>query len=159
MAGTGRRVWVAGGVCGLVAVGLVMVAVFVDLDTGDRTASIAGAVIGLAGCLLSVYFGTRGSASGSGAVRARGRGAVAAGGSVSGNAVGKNAKVTRTANPSAPAPAAPAPAAPAPAAPAPAAPAPAVSQPEVTARGAGAVAAGTDVTHNAIGEGSQVEER
>ncbi|MFF8269503.1 hypothetical protein ACF059_19235 [Streptomyces sp. NPDC016562] len=142
MAGTGRTVWVAGGVCGLVAVGLVMVAVFVDLDTGDRTASIAGAVIGLAGCLLSIYFGTRGSASGSGAVRARGRGAVAAGGSVSGNAVGKNAKVTRTANPSAPA-----------------APAPAVTQPEVTARGAGAVAAGTDVTHNAIGEGSQVEER
>ncbi|OEJ28653.1 hypothetical protein AR457_33595 [Streptomyces agglomeratus] len=50
------RVWAwAGAVAGIcVAVALVLVAVLVDLDTGDRVASVVGAVAGLAGCAVAL---------------------------------------------------------------------------------------------------------
>jgi hypothetical protein len=140
--GTGRTVWAVAGVCGLTAVGLVVVAVLVDLDTGDRVASIVGAIVGLMGCALSVYFGMRQAGGGDITVRARGRGAVAAGEDVAGNAVGKNSKVTRTATPPAPAHMPPTP-----------------LRHQVTAHGSGTVAAGGNTTGNAIGEASEVEER
>ncbi|MFI8916405.1 hypothetical protein ACIGW4_32945 [Streptomyces sp. NPDC053513] len=46
------------GLCAVVMLGLVAVAVFVDLDTGDRAASIVGAAAGLAGLALALRQGT-----------------------------------------------------------------------------------------------------
>ncbi|MER6022089.1 hypothetical protein [Streptomyces anulatus] len=48
-------VWAVAVGCGLVAVGLIVVAFVVDLETADQTASIAGALVGLAGLAVSVY--------------------------------------------------------------------------------------------------------
>ncbi|MFJ6250668.1 MULTISPECIES: hypothetical protein [unclassified Streptomyces] len=42
----------------MVMLGLIAVAVFVDLDTGDRVASIIGAAAGLAGLTLALRQGT-----------------------------------------------------------------------------------------------------
>ena len=51
-----RRVVVAVAVlCGLLAVGLVVVALVVDLDTADRSASVAGSVLSAVGLAISVY--------------------------------------------------------------------------------------------------------
>ncbi|GHH81365.1 hypothetical protein GCM10018793_38540 [Streptomyces sulfonofaciens] len=155
MSGTagGRRVWVVGGLCGSAAVGLLAVSVLVDLDTGDRVASVVGAVVGLAGLAVSVWTAVRDGQPGPGApsgggtrrtVRARGRGAVAAGGDVSGNAVGDRSRVTRTA---------------APASPPGGGRTPPPGRSEVAARGPGAVAAGGEASGNAVGSGSEVEER
>ncbi|CAM5371620.1 hypothetical protein [Streptomyces abikoensis] len=141
--GSGRIVWAVAGVCGLAAIGLIVVAALADLDTGDKAASIVGAVAGLVGCALSVYFGLRPGGSAGVTVRAGGRGAVAAGGNATSNAVGKNSKVTRAVT--SPCPAQPPPAPP--------------SAQQVAAHGSGAVAAGGDATGNALGEGSEVEER
>lgn len=140
---TRRSVWVIGTLCALSAVGLALVAIIVDLDTGDQVASIAGAVVGLIGCALSVYFGSRPATGRRAAVQAHGRGAVAAGRDVSGNAVGKNARVIRSAstptNPNR---------------------LPNTTEDhEIIARGSGTVAGGDDVTGNAIGEGSEIQER
>ncbi|MBF6047973.1 hypothetical protein GO001_22585 [Streptomyces sp. NRRL B-1677] len=121
--------------CALCAVVLVLVAVLVDLDTGDRMASVAGAVAGLVGLALSVRALRPADTA---AVRARGRGAAAIGGNVSGSAVGRNSKVTGQ----------------------PAAPGPGGTRQgggPVTAEGDGAVAAGGDVTGSALGEGSEVD--
>ncbi|MGX1887228.1 hypothetical protein [Streptomyces sp. NPDC055287] len=51
-----RRVWAwTGAALGIsVAVALVLVAVLVDLDTGDRVASVVGAVAGFAGCAVAL---------------------------------------------------------------------------------------------------------
>ncbi|MES9810799.1 hypothetical protein [Streptomyces sp. CS081A] len=46
------------GLCAVAMLGLVAVAVFVDLDTGDRVASIVGAAAGLAGLALALRQGT-----------------------------------------------------------------------------------------------------
>ncbi|MFE9743110.1 hypothetical protein [Streptomyces sp. NPDC006477] len=46
------------GLSAMVMLGLVAVAVFVDLDTGDRVASIVGAAAGLAGLALALRQGT-----------------------------------------------------------------------------------------------------
>jgi hypothetical protein len=136
-----RTVWVIGALCALSTIGLVLVSLLVDLDTGDRVASIAGAAAGIVGCALSVYFGMQQNTSSRIAVQARGRGAVAAGRNATGNAVGKNSKVTRTAPSAGP------------------------TQPhtsrhgEISATGSGAAAAGYDATSNALGKGSEIEER
>ncbi|GGS15210.1 hypothetical protein Snoj_82890 [Streptomyces nojiriensis] len=139
--GAGRTVWAVAGLCGLTAVGLLLVAVLLDLDTGDRVASVAGAVAGLLGCALTVYFGMQQGGRVNLSVQAKGRSAVAGGRDVSGNAVGKNSKVTRAANSSASRQVSNA-----------------RSDAPVSARGHGATAAGGHVTGNAIGEGSEVEE-
>lgn len=143
-----RWAWLVAGVCGIAAVGLVAVTVLVDLDTGDRLASVTGSVVALVVAAVSVVVGVRqgggaadaGTDAGGG-VRAHGRGAVAAGGNVSGNAVGARSRVARRA--SAPPTSTPV----------------AASQPQVTASGRGAVAAGGDVAGNAIGNGSEAEEQ
>jgi hypothetical protein len=132
--------WVVTGLCGLTALGLAAVTVLVDLDTGDKVASIVGAVAGLIGCMISIYFGTR-QAQQNGAIQARGRGAVAAGRNITGNAIGKNSKVTSASQNAASIPRLAAP------------------SPQVSAHGRGAVSGGHDVTGNAIGEGSEVEEK
>ncbi|GGS31110.1 hypothetical protein Snoj_35750 [Streptomyces nojiriensis] len=97
-------VWVVALVAGAAAVGLIGVAVLVDLDTGDRTASIVGAVVSLAGLAVSVVALVRTSSSaGSGGRRVRaGRGGVAAGGDVIGNAIGDGSEVVGRLNPPAP---------------------------------------------------------
>lgn len=139
---TRRRVmWAVAALCGVTGVGLVLVAVLVDLDSADRTASVVGAVVALVGLALSTYALLQASANAGGAARAYGSGAIAAGGSISGNAVGTRSKVS--------------------AAPASAAPSTPQTNPvtpglQVESRGEGAVAAGGDISGNAIGDDSEV---
>ncbi|MET8684287.1 hypothetical protein ABZV77_08735 [Streptomyces sp. NPDC004732] len=153
--GGGRRrglVWGVAVVGAVAAVGLTLVAVLVDLDTADRVASLVGAVAGLAGLGFSAYAlaqpgGGSGSAS-HGVVRARGRGAVAAGGDVTGNAFGADSKTfngragTRARTQ-------------------PQSPTPGTSNSggHVSARGDGAVTAEGDVRGNAFGDGSEADSR
>lgn len=86
MTTTGRVVaWAAG----VVALGLIGVAVFVDLDSGDRIASVVGAVVGLA---VAAYTFVGPSGSSGRRIRA-GRGATVIDGDVSGSAVGRGSKV------------------------------------------------------------------
>lgn len=132
-------VWSIAVVCGAASVGLVVLVAVRDLDTGDRTASIVGAVAGLAGLAVSVYFGLRGPAGASTVVRATGPGATAVRGRVTGNAFGARSKV---AGPQ-PGPSGTT----------------AIGDGEVTARGAGAFAADGEVTGNAFGEDSEVDGR
>ncbi|MFE1556257.1 hypothetical protein ACFW6V_14930 [Streptomyces sp. NPDC058734] len=123
--------------CAAVAVALVLVAVLVDLDTGDRVASVAGAVAGLVGLACSVLALRPADPP---AAHARGAGAIAVGGNVSGSALGRNSKVTG-------------------APPAPGQGGGATAAGPVRAEGDGAFAAGGDVTGSAFGEGSEVEGR
>ncbi|MFF3735328.1 hypothetical protein ACFYXM_34945 [Streptomyces sp. NPDC002476] len=125
------RVWVMV-VTGLATVGLVMVAVLTDLNTAGQAASMVGAVAGLAAFLFMLL--RDGGASGGRRVRA-GRGGIAAGGDITGSALGKNSKVAgpHTAQRS-----------------------------SSTRRGGGdvragrdGVAAGGDITDSALGEGSE----
>ncbi|MFD7323867.1 hypothetical protein ACFV9D_22645 [Streptomyces sp. NPDC059875] len=88
MSGAGKIVV---GVAVAVSVGLIGIAVLVDLDTGDRVASIVGAVVGLA---VAAYT-FAGSSSGTGAelrLRVK-RGGTVIDGDVSGSAVGHGSKV------------------------------------------------------------------
>lgn len=134
-----RVMWAVAALCGVAGVGLILVAVLVDLDTADRTASVVGAVVALVGLALSTYSLLQVPANAGGTTTAHGRGAIAASGSVSGNAIGARSKVS----------AAP---------PAPGAPQTnSVSlSPQVDSRGEGAVAAGGDISGNAIGDDSEV---
>lgn len=121
--------------CALCVPGLVLVAVLVDLDTADRTASLAGAATGLVGLALSVLALRRADPA---TVHAHGDGAISVGGNVSSSAVGPNSKVKgRSAAPAAGAAAAG----------------------PVVAEGTGAFAAGGDVTGSTLGEGSEVDGR
>ncbi|MET9872219.1 hypothetical protein ABZZ16_40080 [Streptomyces sp. NPDC006386] len=140
-----RRIvaWLVGAVCLAVVVWLVVTAVL-DLPTGDSTASVIAAVVaviglGLSGITLLRTPGSTGSAPGGGRtlrVLARGRGSIAAGGDVRGNAVGARAKVSGPAGPSAGG-------------------RPARGVRDVGARGTGAIGAGGDIVDNAIGEDSE----
>ncbi|MFB6507538.1 MULTISPECIES: hypothetical protein [unclassified Streptomyces] len=85
------RVWVMV-VTGLATVGLVLVAVLADLNTAGQVASVVGAVVGLAAFLVTLF--RSGGASGGGRRVRAGRGGVAAGGSITGSALGKDSKVT-----------------------------------------------------------------
>ncbi|MFJ6902575.1 hypothetical protein [Streptomyces hokutonensis] len=132
-------VWVTAVVTGLAAAGLTLVAVLADLDTAGQAASVAGAVVGLAALLVSVIAllrssGSGGSSGGGRKVRT-GRGGVAAGGNITGSAIGKNSKVTgprtRPGTPSA-----------------------ARDGDDVRA-GRNGVATGGDITDSALGEGSE----
>ncbi|NKQ24137.1 hypothetical protein [Streptomyces galbus] len=141
-----RRIaaWSVGAVCLAVVIWLVATAVF-DLPRGDSTASVVGAVVGVIGLALSAAtLLTNPAATGTWSrgrriskVRAHGRGSIAAGGDVRGNAIGARSKVTGPAI------------------------APANHRPagrgthDVSARGTGALGAAGDITDNAIGEGSE----
>ncbi|MET9450876.1 hypothetical protein [Streptomyces cinerochromogenes] len=119
---------------GLASVGLI-VALVVNPDVADRTASVTGAVVGLAAFALSVV--TLGRDSGSG-VRRRvrsGQGGIAAAGDVIGNAVGDRSKVIG----------------------APTTPGSnrAAEQPADVRAGRDGIAAAGDVRDNALGEGSE----
>jgi hypothetical protein len=140
-----RRVcaWLVGTLCLLVIIALIVTAVF-DLGIGDSTSSvIAGiaAVIGLAISTITLIMNSAKSPTGSSGmvarIRSKGEGALAAGGSIRGNAIGKNSKVTGPVSASPPA----------------AAPAPHGS--DIRAQGTGAISAGGDIADNAIGESSE----
>ncbi|MCX5610068.1 hypothetical protein OHB39_21155 [Streptomyces sp. NBC_00047] len=88
--------WVVAVLAGVLAVGLIGVAALVDLETGDRTASIVGAVVSLAGLVVAVIAlaqTSSGSGSGGGRRVRAGRGGVAAGGDLTGNAIGRGSTV------------------------------------------------------------------
>ncbi|MFF9691021.1 hypothetical protein [Streptomyces sp. NPDC014623] len=50
-----RWIWAAAAASAVVLVGLVLLAIFVDLDTADRVASITGAGLGAIGLVISVF--------------------------------------------------------------------------------------------------------
>jgi hypothetical protein len=140
-----RRVWawLVGTLCVILIVGLIVTAVF-DLRIVDSTSSVivgVTAFIGVAISTITLITDSAKSSSGSPAIpariRSKGRGALAAGGSISRNAIGKNAKVTGPVSPS------------------PVVAAPAPQRSDVKARGTGAMSAGDDIADNAIGEGSE----
>lgn len=139
---TRRRVmWAIAALCGVTGVGLVLVATLVDLDSADRTASVVGAVVALVGLALSAYTLLQAPANVGSAARAYGRGAIAASGSISGNAIGARSKASAAAAPVAPVTPQTNPVTPA---------------PQIESRGEGAVAAGGDINGNAIGDDSEV---
>ncbi|MGI5048376.1 hypothetical protein ACM9HD_33780 [Streptomyces sp. JAC25] len=89
-------VWAVAAVAGVVSAGLI-VALVVNPDMADRTASVTGAIVGLAAFVLAVITLVRSSGTGSGTgggrrVRA-GQGGIAAGGNITGNAIGDRSKV------------------------------------------------------------------
>ena len=136
-----RRIaaWLVGAISLGVIVALIITAVF-DPQNGDRTASVIAGVVAVIGLALSAITLIMSRASGGpqpprGQVWSKGRGAIAAGGNVSGNAIGKNAKVTAPSS----GPASPS----------------RGQRSDVEAEGSGAIGAGGDITDNAIGEGSE----
>ncbi|MFJ6569094.1 hypothetical protein ACIQNU_16875 [Streptomyces sp. NPDC091292] len=96
----GRRgaLWVLALVCGVTAVGLVLLSVLGGLDAGGQVAGLIGALTGVVGCALALW-PLLGGGSGRdrdgrrSRVRA-GRGGLAVGGSVVGTAVGARSRVT-----------------------------------------------------------------
>jgi hypothetical protein len=138
-----RRVWawVVGTLCLIIILGLIVTAVL-DLQLGDSTSSvIAGiaAVIGLAISMITLIINWSSAPTGSPSavharIRSKGRGALAAGGSIRGNAIGKDTRVTGpSTSPSASAP----------------------QGVDVSARGTGAMSSGGDIADNAMGEGAE----
>lgn len=142
-----RRVcaWLVGAAC-LVAIIVLGLTAVLDLATGVQTASVASGVVALIGLATSVItlLATSGTASdrrrtSSLSVRSRGRGAVAAGGDVRGNVVGRGARMSSPPHTAGP----------------PATAGPAVTERNVSARGTGALGAAGDIVDNAIGEDSE----
>ncbi|MEU1122237.1 hypothetical protein ABZ371_01280 [Streptomyces sp. NPDC005899] len=128
-------VWVLAVVAGVVSAGLI-VALVVNPDMADRTASVTGAVIGLAAFVLAVITLVRSPGTSGGGRRVRsGRGGIAAGGSITGNAVGDRSTVVAPPTRSAPAPAG--------------------GQDADVRAGRDGLAAGGDVTDNALGDDSE----
>ncbi|MEU2608818.1 hypothetical protein [Streptomyces albus] len=134
-------VWGTAVVSAVAAVGLAAVAWLGNLDTAGQAASVVGAVVGLAGLVVSVFTLAR-PANGGAAVGTRvraGQGSVAAGGDISGSAVGAGSQVV---GPPSPSPA-----------PSPAPGNPPAGGSDVRARRDG-VAAGRNITDSALGDNS-----
>nr|WP_161123190.1 hypothetical protein [Streptomyces sp. SID7834] len=128
-------VWVVAVVAGVVSAGLI-VALVVNPDMADRTASVTGAVVGLAALVLAVItLVHRPGTSGGGRRVVAGRGGLAAGGSITGNAIGNRSKAVGP--------------------PTPAGPAPASGQDSYVRAARDGLAAGGDVTDNALGDDSE----
>ncbi|MFE9436568.1 hypothetical protein [Streptomyces sp. NPDC006640] len=118
------------------AVGLIVLAVVADPGTTERTVGVAGAVIAMASLLVAVIALFRGAGGPAAGRRVRGgRGSVAAGGNITGSAIGRNSKVTgpRTT------------------------PGATTVRPDADDVRAGrdGIAAGGDITDSALGEGSE----
>ncbi|MFE1198445.1 hypothetical protein ACFW6E_37835 [Streptomyces olivaceoviridis] len=132
-------VWVTAVVTGLAAVGLTLLVILADLDTAGQAASVAGAVVGLAALMVSIIALQRGGGSGGGSGSDRtvrsGRGGVAAGGNITGSALGKNSKVTGPRTP-------------------PGTSSSSRGRNDVRS-GQDGIAAGGDITDSALGEGSE----
>ncbi|MFG2631714.1 hypothetical protein [Streptomyces sp. NPDC048473] len=129
-------VWVVAVVAGVVSVGLI-VALVVKPDMADRSASVTGAIVGLAAFVLSVITLVRspGTSSGGGRRVRTGRGGIAAGGNITGNAIGNRSRVVAPSTP--------------------AAPAPAGGQDADVRAGRDGIAAGGEVRDNALGDDSE----
>ncbi|WP_299542175.1 hypothetical protein [uncultured Streptomyces sp.] len=128
-------VWVVAVVAGMVSAGLV-VALVVDPDMADRTASVTGAVVGLAAFVLAVVTLVRSPGTSGGGRRVRGgRGGIAAGGNITGNAIGDRSRVIGP--------------------PTTAGPGSAGGQDADVRTGRDGIAAGGDVTDNALGDDSE----
>ncbi|MEV0874752.1 hypothetical protein AB0I86_26755 [Streptomyces sp. NPDC049950] len=85
-------VWTVAVVAGVVSAGLI-VALMVNPDMADRTASVTGAVVGLAGFVLALITLVHIPGTGGGGRRVKaGRGGIAAGGNITGNAIGDRSK-------------------------------------------------------------------
>lgn len=130
-----------GAMCAAIAVTLTLIAITQDMEAADRAASVIGAIVGLAGLIVSIYFSLRQARTNDVTVRASGRGATAVRGNVVSNAFGSRSRVSGAINNGAPAPSPP------------------FAAGEIQAQGEGALAAGGDVAGNAFGEGSEVEGR
>ncbi|MFD8291110.1 hypothetical protein ACFV2B_23205 [Streptomyces lavendulae] len=130
-------------VAAVVAVGLLVVLVVADLDTGDKVASIVGAVLAGAGLVVAVLSLLRDSAPPVGQEVRAGQGGVAVGGNITGSALGTNSHV------SAQPPVAGAPGGAGPVAP--------VQGNGSVVADPGGIAAGGDISGSALGEGSQVQ--
>ncbi|MFD6532103.1 hypothetical protein [Streptomyces sp. NPDC060184] len=88
-------VWVVAVVAGTVSIGLI-VALVVNPDMADRTASVTGAIVGLVATVLAVVALVRppGGGGGAGVRRVRaGQGGIAAGGNITHVAFGDNSRV------------------------------------------------------------------
>ncbi|GHG50448.1 hypothetical protein [Streptomyces griseocarneus] len=83
--------------CSLAAVGLTVVALMVDLDTADRAASVIGAVVGLAGLVVSLFSLHRTEAGSP--VEAGGARSIAVGGSIAFAATGDRLQGARPVDP------------------------------------------------------------
>ncbi|MFH8680845.1 hypothetical protein [Streptomyces lydicus] len=83
--------------CGLAAVGLTVLALMVDLDTADRAASVVGAVVGLAGLVVSLFGLHRAEAAAGGGnpVEAAGARSIAVRGSIGYAATGDRRRGAR----------------------------------------------------------------
>ena len=144
-----RRVsaWLIGAACLVAVVALVLTAIF-NLEVGDRTASVIVGVTALVGLALSVitllktpsdvHDGQPGARRST--VRSQGRRAIAAGGDIRGNAIGKAAKVI--ARPDLPATSS-------------SDDSQSMSGRDISATGTGALSAGGNIVDNAIGENSE----
>ncbi|WP_326763413.1 hypothetical protein OG978_01300 [Streptomyces sp. NBC_01591] len=127
--------WVTAGLALLATVGLALVAVLADLDTAGQAASVVGSMVGLAALLVSVVTLFRGGGSRSGRRVRAGRGAVAAGGNITGSALGKDSKVTGPRTPPGSVPT--------------------QRDGDDVRAGRDGVATGGDITDSALGEGSE----
>lgn len=138
MTGTARvGISVTAALTGLATAGLILLAVFADPDTTERTVGLVGAVVGMVGLLVSVIALFRSTGGGSTGVRRvrGGRGSVVAGGNITGSAIGNNSKVTGPhATPSSTA---------------------ARRNADDVRAGRDGIAAGGDITDSALGEGSE----
>ncbi|MGW6613211.1 hypothetical protein ACWGA0_07075 [Streptomyces erythrochromogenes] len=145
MTGNSRKaMWAMAAICGVIGIGLVVFASF-NLDSADKTASVVAAVAALADLALGTYAVLQALGDAGGGVRARGTRAIAAGGNISGNAIGARSKVGAPTASSAP-----------PGTPAVSSASPAAAPPPVEASGDGTVAAAGDVSGNALGDDSEV---
>lgn len=141
-----RRVcsWLVATLCLVIIIALIITAFF-DLQIGDSTSNVivgVTAVIGLAISAISLIMNPTNTPTESSAplpvrIRSKGRGAVAAGGSIRGNAFGKNAKVIGPISTS------------------PSTTTPVPQGSDVSAHGSGAMSAADDIADNAIGEDSE----
>ncbi|MFF7777537.1 hypothetical protein ACFZCG_24375 [Streptomyces tanashiensis] len=128
----------------LTAVGLLVVLVVADLDTGDKVASLVGAILAGAGLVVAVLSLVRDNAPPVGREVRAGQGGVAAGGDITGSALGASSRVS-TQPPGGPAPVDAA-----------GAVGPPAGSGSVIAD-PGGIAAGGDISGSALGEGSQVQ--
>lgn len=119
-------------VSGTVIVGLVAIAAL-DLDQGNRVASVIAAVVAILALLVSIVQMTRQPATKT-EVQSEGANALAAGGDVAGNAIGDHSTVFGTASSS---------------------PRQTTTNPTASnSEGQGSIAAGGSILDNAIGDGS-----
>ncbi|MEU8621485.1 hypothetical protein [Streptomyces sp. NPDC048623] len=90
---TGVR-WVVAGVAAVVAAGLVVVVGVMDLEQGEKIASVAGAVVSVLLAGFTVATAQPAASAGQGRRIRAGRGATVIDGNVTGSALGRGSKVT-----------------------------------------------------------------